>query len=135
MNKIIDEFTELPISRQRKKQLRWQRDGLCELCGRPVAFGSTLCEKHLLQNRAWNRANRGSKQWHAGGQGRPPIERKALVQLAIECYFLAKPAPASIKTIADAGKCRYSAIWQSLHRMERKGLVTRHGIHLYALKT
>lgn len=32
MKKIIDEFTDLPLSRARKRQLRYMRDGRCG-CG------------------------------------------------------------------------------------------------------
>lgn len=31
--KIIDEFTDLKVSRQRKSQLRKAKQGLCILCG------------------------------------------------------------------------------------------------------
>jgi hypothetical protein len=36
---IKDEFTYLPISRQRKYQLRMQRDKKCTECGEPVLMG------------------------------------------------------------------------------------------------
>jgi len=39
---IIDEFTALPISRQRKYQLRMQRDQRCSECGEPAMQGSRL---------------------------------------------------------------------------------------------
>ncbi len=51
---IQDEFTNLPISRQRKYQLRMQRDGRCSKCGKPVAQGS-LCLEHLVQTRELKR--------------------------------------------------------------------------------
>ena len=35
MRKIHDEFTDLPVSRQRKKQLRNVKNGLCPICGQP----------------------------------------------------------------------------------------------------
>jgi hypothetical protein len=47
---IKDEFTALPISRQRKWQLRRAKEGRCEKCGEPAAFG-TRCLKHLIQSR------------------------------------------------------------------------------------
>jgi hypothetical protein len=56
---IIDEFTLLPISRQRKKQFRWQRDGKCQLCGEPAAVGA-LCVGHAVAQRERTRAVRGS---------------------------------------------------------------------------
>jgi hypothetical protein len=47
---IIDEFTDLPVSRQRKKQLRWHRDGRCEICGEPCA-PYILCVRHAVYRR------------------------------------------------------------------------------------
>jgi hypothetical protein len=44
--RIEDEFTALPVSRQRKLQLRYHRAGLCITCGVP-AMG-TLCEAHAI---------------------------------------------------------------------------------------
>jgi hypothetical protein len=49
---ILDALTYLPISRQRKYQLRMQRQGRCTVCGKPAARGSrALCLKHLLNSR------------------------------------------------------------------------------------
>lgn len=36
--KIQDEFTDLPISKQRKHQLRRKKGGKCILCGKPLVF-------------------------------------------------------------------------------------------------
>lgn len=47
---IVDEFTTLPISRQRKYQLRRQLDGCCEKCGVPVEL-------------EWKITKKGFKQW------------------------------------------------------------------------
>ncbi len=58
--KIKDEFTKLPVSRQRKKQLRWLRDGLCKLCGRTRNENSAqFCPFHHL---CWNRYHSGYMQ-------------------------------------------------------------------------
>src|SRR5258705_368124 len=48
--KIKDEFTDLPISRQRKKQLRWIKEGCCPLCGAPVTT-DYHCLRHAVKNR------------------------------------------------------------------------------------
>ena len=45
---IKDEFATLPISRQRKYQLRMQRDKRCTECGEPAALGSR-CLMHLIK--------------------------------------------------------------------------------------
>jgi len=56
--KIEDEFSALPISRQRKFQLRMRRDGRCASCGAPAA--GSLCAKHLAAARERSRVRQGS---------------------------------------------------------------------------
>lgn len=58
---IQDEFTSLPISRQRNYQLRMQRDKRCTECGAPAAQGSR-CLKHLVKARERQRKKRGLKR-------------------------------------------------------------------------
>jgi hypothetical protein len=58
---IQDEFTTLEISRQRKYQLRMQRDRRCTECGAPAAQGSR-CLKHLVKARERQRKKRGLKR-------------------------------------------------------------------------
>ncbi len=58
---IQDEFTTLPISRQRKYQLRMQREGRCTECGKPAAQGSR-CLEHLVKARERQRKKRGLKR-------------------------------------------------------------------------
>ena len=58
---IHDEFTNLPVSRQRKYQLRKQRDGLCTECGEPAASGSR-CVKHLTRARERQRKRLGLRR-------------------------------------------------------------------------
>jgi hypothetical protein len=58
---IQDEFTYLPISRQRKYQLRMKRDKRCTECGEPAAEGSR-CVKHLVKARERQRKKRGLKR-------------------------------------------------------------------------
>ena len=59
--RIEDEFTNLKISRQRKYQLRMQRDKRCTECGEPAAVGSR-CLKHLIKARERQRTKRGLKR-------------------------------------------------------------------------
>jgi hypothetical protein len=59
--RIQDEFTDLPISRQRKYQMRMQRDGRCTECGEPAAEGSR-CLKHLVKARERQRKKRGLRR-------------------------------------------------------------------------
>ena len=59
--RIKDEFTDLPISRQRKYQLRMQRDRRCTECGQPAQEGSR-CLKHLVKARERQRKKRGLKR-------------------------------------------------------------------------
>ncbi len=59
--RIEDEFTDLPISRQRKYQLRMLRDRKCTECGQPAVQGSR-CLKHLIKARERQRRKRGLKR-------------------------------------------------------------------------
>jgi hypothetical protein len=59
--RIADEFSDLPISRQRKYQLRMQRDKRCTECG-DVALKGTRCIKHLIKARERQRTKRGLKR-------------------------------------------------------------------------
>lgn len=58
--RIQDEFTELPISRQRKYQLRMQRDNRCTECG-AEAVQASRCLKHLVLARERQRTKHGLK--------------------------------------------------------------------------
>src|SRR5690348_5178710 len=58
---IRDEFWKLNISRQRKYQLRMQRDKRCTICG-AVAERSSRCLKHLVLQRERQRALKGLKR-------------------------------------------------------------------------
>jgi hypothetical protein len=78
--RIQDEFTALPISRQRKYQLRMQRDRRCTECGEPASIGSR-CLKHLVKARERQRTKRGLKRRYYGTlsyklQAKEPERRK-----------------------------------------------------------
>jgi hypothetical protein len=62
---IEDEFTRLPISRQRKYQLRRQRDGRCTQCGEPVVEGKR-CLKHLIEAREHQRQTQRLRRRYYG---------------------------------------------------------------------
>jgi hypothetical protein len=59
--RIQDEFTGLAISRQRKYQLRMQRDHRCTECGAEAIQGSR-CLKHLVKARERQRKKRGLRR-------------------------------------------------------------------------
>lgn len=59
--RIQDEFASLPVSRQRKYQLRMKRDKRCTECGEPAVQGSR-CLKHLVKARERQREKRGLKR-------------------------------------------------------------------------
>ena len=63
--RINDEFTRLPVSRQRKYQLRMKRDRRCTECGQPAVQGSR-CLKHLVKARERQRKKRGLKRRYHG---------------------------------------------------------------------
>jgi hypothetical protein len=60
MKAIKDEFACLPISRQRKFQLRMRRDGRCTICGAPAV--GTRCLQHLIMAREKLRKRLGAKR-------------------------------------------------------------------------
>ena len=62
---IDDEFTRMRISRQRKYQLRMQRDKRCTEYGEPAALGSR-CLAHLIKARERQRKKRGLKRRYYG---------------------------------------------------------------------
>jgi transposase len=62
---IKDEFSQLPISRQRKYYLRQRRDRRCTKCGKPVERGS-LCLEHMVQLREYRRKTFNLKRRYRG---------------------------------------------------------------------
>ena len=58
---IQDEFTNLPVSRQRKWQLRQIAQGGCRICGQP-ATSVGLCLKHMVKEREHTAARFGYKR-------------------------------------------------------------------------
>lgn len=60
---IIDEFTKLPITRQRKWQLRRKNEHRCVICGSPDLVTLNYCEEHSLVARerslTWRRIKNG----------------------------------------------------------------------------
>jgi hypothetical protein len=56
---IQDEFSDKKsLSRQRKYQLRHQRDGLCIYCTKEAVM-SDMCLDHSVQHREWQRGKKG----------------------------------------------------------------------------
>lgn len=67
-NTIIDEFSNLPVSRQRKYQLRKQRDKRCTLCGLPAIHG-LRCLDHLVKDRELRRKRYGYTKRYPNSMG------------------------------------------------------------------
>ena len=65
MRRRIEDELQLPISRQRKYQLRMQRDSRCTECGEPAVQG-LRCLKHLVKARERQRKKRGLKRRYFG---------------------------------------------------------------------
>jgi len=63
--KIIDEFTDLPVSPQRKTQLRMARARRCIICGKPAVMGR-FCLKHRVKERERQRKRLGLKRRYYG---------------------------------------------------------------------
>ena len=69
MPKIIkDEFSDLPLSRQRRSQLRMQRDRRCVVCGKETAGGGMFCLKHWIERREQARRRTGTKKRWKGAR-------------------------------------------------------------------
>lgn len=57
--RIHDEFTDLPVSRGRKYQLRRHKEGRCIKCGEPQV-AAFYCLRHLVANREAIRRKTGA---------------------------------------------------------------------------
>jgi sulfatase maturation enzyme AslB (radical SAM superfamily) len=68
VNKIIDQFTNLKVSRQRKWQLRKKVQGKCQECGEPVVY-SGWCYKHYVYHREVKRKSVGNKRRYLNSPG------------------------------------------------------------------
>jgi len=71
--KIQDEFTDLPVSRNRKNQLRRKKAGCCTLCGKPRNFYWEKCDACQAKVREATRRLKGFNAWQPGRRGRPPV--------------------------------------------------------------
>jgi hypothetical protein len=65
---IHDEFTDKPLSKQRRYQLRKQAKGLCPYCPNPLQPGYLRCREH----NAYARQERSRRQQDA--QAAPMLE-------------------------------------------------------------
>lgn len=61
-SKIIDEFTNLNISRQRKYQLRKAKIKCCAICGKPIEHFAWFCDEHYWYSREYHRKRLGCKK-------------------------------------------------------------------------
>ncbi len=61
---IQDEFSHLPVSRQRKWQLRQQARGNCTICGQP-AVTNFRCLKHFVYDRELAAKYKGCQRKHS----------------------------------------------------------------------
>ncbi|MCX8090962.1 MAG: hypothetical protein N3I86_08525 [Verrucomicrobiae bacterium] len=65
--KIIDRFTNLPVSRQRKYQLRMKARKRCIICGEPVVRAS-YCLYHMVKYRELARARVNAQRRNYGAR-------------------------------------------------------------------
>ena len=79
--KIIDEFTDLPVSHQRKSQLRNRKRGLCENCGKPPNVENARCFRH-----------RKRKQPKGGQRMVKLLARREFIRLYIKRHGIPKGA-------------------------------------------
>ncbi len=65
------------MTRQERYQRRHKEAGLCIYCPRK-AVSQWFCAMHLKKRRTLMRVRKGSRPWHPGGPGRPPLTRQSL---------------------------------------------------------
>lgn len=100
--KIQDEFSHLPISRQRKYQLRMARDKRCTECGAPAVMGSR-CLEHLVKARERQRKKRGlRKRYHNTLSYRLQLEAGIPLPSGSGNQAYSNPAPAATRTARAA---------------------------------
>lgn len=69
MKRIIDEFTNLPVSRERKRQLRRIKRGLClRGCGQVAVYGG-FCSRHYAETLEASRRRKGTVRRYLGARG------------------------------------------------------------------
>ena len=73
---ILDRFTKMDISRQRKYQLRHANTGKCLMCSRK-AVSTTLCLKHLINGRERARVVNGCQRRYRQSPSYQTKSRKA----------------------------------------------------------
>lgn len=94
---IQDEFTHLPVSRQRKLQMRWKRDGKCIICGKEL-FSAFHCKKHWKDNNDRSRSSKGCKTHKSWSKFKDGVKRQTQSQ---RCYEL-RMSGVSFREIAKA---------------------------------
>ena len=72
MKEIIDEFTDRPVSRQRKLQLRWARDGFCILCRKDREKYASRCDSCHKKESERQRKRNGSVRRNKNKKFDPP---------------------------------------------------------------
>jgi len=84
--RIVDEFADLPVSRQRKHQLRRAKRGLCQNkgCQSPPAPGCVFCDRCSKESNDARRVAIGCGEWVPGMRGRPPKHEAARVAAALK---------------------------------------------------
>jgi hypothetical protein len=91
---IKDEYSVMPISRQRKYYLRQRKRRRCTKCGKPVDEGS-LCLEHLIQMREYRREKFGLKRRY-----RNSLSYKAAAKA--ESHLTCTEAPAPLAELSPA---------------------------------
>jgi hypothetical protein len=90
---ILDEFSHLPIHRNRKWALRNVAKGKCPQCSRPVKRGCYRCQYHL-DKAAANQVKRNAR---LQAEGRTPVTPAQAVKMAEMIgklgHLLDTPAP------------------------------------------
>lgn len=109
----------MSVSRQRECQLRYQRAGLCEACGKPREHYKTVCDSCRLKNNAYHRKRDGHKPWLPGSTTTPLyLIRERLTQRAVSLYSRGL-------TLAEVGKRLGVCLTTIVNWLEKAGVPRR----------
>ena len=78
--RIIDEFSDLPVSRQRKYQLRQQKAGKCIRCGRPRCSPNYCLDHWVAEREAHRRRTGAAKRLRSKSYRMEEMAKRALKQ-------------------------------------------------------
>jgi hypothetical protein len=120
--RIVEQLTKLPVSRQRKWQLRQKQKGLCQKCPKPAAPASVDCIRHMVAHRV------AARRRYVPKRGRTHQYRKT------KSYRLAAAAQGDLRQLrpSDVQELLNSR-WLEHREIAMRALIERPDLRPYAL--